>query len=201
MPRDKDLKRLARTRMQKTGESYTTARAQLLNKKPKAKATPKPPYATIAGIADEKVKEATGCTWERWVKALDAQCAYELSHRDMAKLVKAKYKTPDWWTQTVVIGYERIKGLRAKGQQRDGSYQASKTKTFNMSAKDLEKAVKRMKWPKEKNVRVDVVERDENKSAIAMEALKLSSEAAADDMKAKWAARFTELAHSIATKS
>ena len=32
MPRNKDLKRLVRTRMQKTGESYTTARAQLLKK-------------------------------------------------------------------------------------------------------------------------------------------------------------------------
>jgi hypothetical protein len=34
MPRDKDLKRLVRTRMQKTGESYTTARARIVSKTP-----------------------------------------------------------------------------------------------------------------------------------------------------------------------
>jgi hypothetical protein len=32
MPRDKDLKRLVRTRMKKTGESYTTARARVVSK-------------------------------------------------------------------------------------------------------------------------------------------------------------------------
>src|SRR5919112_6349551 len=32
MPREKDLKRLVRARMKKTGEAYTAARAQLLRK-------------------------------------------------------------------------------------------------------------------------------------------------------------------------
>lgn len=32
MPKDKDLKRLIRARMRKTGEPYTTARSQLLKK-------------------------------------------------------------------------------------------------------------------------------------------------------------------------
>ena len=36
MPRNKDLKRLVRARMKKTGEAYTSARAQIL-KKPKSR--------------------------------------------------------------------------------------------------------------------------------------------------------------------
>ena len=45
MPKDKDLKRLARRRMEKTGESYAAARAQLLKKK-----NPMPrDYAKLAG--------------------------------------------------------------------------------------------------------------------------------------------------------
>ena len=32
MPRNKDLKRLVRARMQKTGEAYTAARAQIVAK-------------------------------------------------------------------------------------------------------------------------------------------------------------------------
>ena len=39
-------------------------------------------------------------------------------------------KCSDWWTQTVTVGYERIKGLRAIGQRRDGGYEANKSKTF-----------------------------------------------------------------------
>src|SRR5690349_5809566 len=107
MPTQKDLKRLVRARMRKTGEAYTTARAQITNRK--SKATPALPtpapmlehvsYAAIAGMSDEKVKEATGCTWEKWVYALDRKKAYDLPHRELTRLIQEKYKTPDWWTQ------------------------------------------------------------------------------------------------------
>lgn len=79
MPTGKDLKRLVRARMKKTGESYTAARAQILNKKTvdarPAKAgryiapvasgfSRTADYAALAGMSDASVKEATGCTWE-----------------------------------------------------------------------------------------------------------------------------------------
>lgn len=44
MPKQKDLKRVIRSRMQKTGESYTAARAQLLRKR-----EPATDYAAKAG--------------------------------------------------------------------------------------------------------------------------------------------------------
>ena len=47
MPRQKDLKRLVRARMEKTGEAYTAARAQVL-RKPR---TPKRSEAAIATAA------------------------------------------------------------------------------------------------------------------------------------------------------
>ena len=56
MPRDKDLKRLVRARMKKTGEAYTAARAQVLRKSPKP-ATPSPEYAKLAGMADDARRE------------------------------------------------------------------------------------------------------------------------------------------------
>jgi hypothetical protein len=87
MPQNKDLKRLVRARMRKTGEAYTTARSQIV-KKPKTKtatatrvsASGVPPadYASVAGMSDEKIKAKTGCTWERWVYALDRQGAENL---------------------------------------------------------------------------------------------------------------------------
>ena len=153
MPRNKDLKRLVRARMGKTGESYTAARAHLLAKstaKPRASAlraaeprkasvtrAPRPNYAELAGYSDEILKAKTGCTWERWVGVLDYYKADKMAHRDIAALVNKKFKINGWWSQAVTVGYERIKGLRARGQRRDGSYEANKSRTFNVPTEAL----------------------------------------------------------------
>ena len=142
MTTNKDFKRLVRSRMTKTGESYTSARAVLLKGQggragrggqggqiPIGIDRPDR-LAALAGMSDAKLKEATGCTWEKWVQALDYAKAYDWPHREIAQYVREKFKTPSWWTQTVTVGYERIKGLREKGQQRDGGFEANKSKTF-----------------------------------------------------------------------
>ena len=87
MPRDKDRKRIIRTRMMKTGESYTAARAQII-----AKAQPKPApsravdYAALAGMSDAVIAARTGHTWREWQRVLDADNAAAMSHRDIARL-------------------------------------------------------------------------------------------------------------------
>src|SRR5687768_15183908 len=111
MPTNKDLKRLVRARMKKTGEAYTAARAHII-RKPKAKpvskaasgstplaATKPADFAAIAGMSDDKIKAKTGCTWERWVYALDRRGAEKMSHGDIAALVNEKYKVNGWWSQ------------------------------------------------------------------------------------------------------
>jgi hypothetical protein len=137
MPIHKDFKRLVRARMRKTGEAYTAARAQLVRQRPDpiSRDTPAVPadpagYAVAAGMSDEALKARTGCTWKRWVDALDAVKAYTWPHRTIAEYVQEKYHVPDWWTQTVTVGYERIKGLRDRGQRRGGRYEATKSRTF-----------------------------------------------------------------------
>src|SRR5437868_4782517 len=126
MTTNKDFKRLVRSRMTKTGESYTSARSQLTlepSVKPSSRRAVQPDFAKLAGMSDEKVKKATGCTWERWVYAFDKVGAHNWDHRAIVEYAHEKYKTPDWWAQMVVVGYERIKGLRAIGQRRGGSYE------------------------------------------------------------------------------
>ena len=148
MPRQKDLKRLVRARMKKTGEAYTAARAHIITK-PKVEsvadvvvaAPATVDYAALAGMSDAIIKEKTGCTWERWVYALDRHKANELSHRDIAALVKEKYKVGPWWTQTVTVGYERIKGLRVRGQQRNGTFEMTRSRTFNVPVDDAVRRV------------------------------------------------------------
>ena len=109
MPTSKDFKRLVRARMQKTGEAYTTARAQLLSRKQASAPAPAPApalpqYAKLAGTSDATLKAKTGCTWERWVKALDHVEAHTWPHRQIAAYVHEKYKVPGWWAQTVTVG-------------------------------------------------------------------------------------------------
>ena len=157
MPRDKDLKRLVRARMKKTGEAYTAARTQIVKKSAKP-TTPSPEYATLAGMADDVVKEKTGRNWTEWVRALDGHDAVRMKHGEIATLLSSTYKVPNWWTQMVTVGYERIKGLRARGQRMDGSYEASKSRTFNVPVTVLfdawNDASQRKQWLDASGVRV-----------------------------------------------
>ena len=142
MPSHKDLKRLVRARMRKTGEAYTAARAQVVKKTQRRSPNAAPAaradgLASLAGMSDAAVKQHTGCTWDRWVRALDQHGADAMPHRDIVTLVRTKYHVADWWSQMVTVGYERIKGLRARGQRRDGTYEATKSRTFAVPAATL----------------------------------------------------------------
>ena len=232
MPREKDLKRLVRARMKKTGEAYTAARAQVLQK-PRRRATAKrpvasppvvaapskPDYAALAGFSDAVIQEKTGRTWKEWVSALDTHGAAEMAHRDIALLVSGTYKVRPWWTQAVAVGYERIKGLRAIGQRRDGSYEATKSRTFNVTAETLfdawanaatrrrwldEAGVKvrtatapksmRLGWPDGTIVAVGFWPKGETKTSVAVQHTKLPDQQTADRLKHYWADRMAALA-------
>jgi hypothetical protein len=241
MPRDKDLKRLVRARMRKTGEAYTAARAQIL-KKSKAKtvshvaAAPAPrptpiaapehkDYAALAGVSDRAIEERTGRTWERWVRALDYHGAEQMSHRDIAALVSSKYEIDGWWAQTVTVGYERIKGLRARGQRRDGTYEASKSRTFNVPVTTLFAAwadervrrrwlngesVKvrtatapksmRLDWTDRSIIAVGFIAKGESKSSVAVQHTKLPDRATADRLKEYWSERLDALGEVLAER-
>jgi hypothetical protein len=220
MPTDKDFKRLVRGRMQKTGESYTAARAHLRKQTPTATA-PKPAtadYARLAGRSDAVLKEHTGCTWERWVKALDRAKAHTWTHREIAKYVVEKYKTPGWWAQTVAVGYERIKGLRAIGQRRDGSFEASKSKTFSVPLRRVYGAFHdgrtrsrwlpgvdltvraatrnksmRITWPDRTSVEVWFAAKGDSKSQVALAHARLPDRNSSARMKQFWAERLKAL--------
>jgi hypothetical protein len=232
MPRQKDLKRLVRARMKKTGEAYTTARSQIL-KKPRSRPTarltaalsaaPKKDYAALAGMSDASIKAKTGCNWQKWVKSLDYYGAEKMSHAEIAEVVK-KYKVGDWWTQTVTVGYERIKGLRARGQRRDGSYEATKSRTFDVPVTKLfdawaDKAV-RDRWlngttvkvrtaTAPKSIRLELADggilavgftpKGKGKSAVAVSQAKLADRETAERLKAYWAERLDALGEVLAT--
>jgi hypothetical protein len=225
--------------MRKTGEAYTAARAQII-RKPKTNpsrdggisasltksiSAPNPKeFAAIAGMSDEKVKGKTGCTWERWVKALDRLGAEQMSHREIAALARETYKTDSWWSQTVAVGYERIKGLRARGQQRNGTFQISKSRTYHVPVATLfeawtdartrqrwltEAGVKvrkattpksiRLGWPDGGIVAVGFFAKGKAKSSVAIEHTKLPDRATGERLKQEWSDRFDALRDVLAS--
>jgi hypothetical protein len=135
MPQQKDLKRLVRARMQKTGESYTTARAQVL--RPSTQRN----LAELAGKSDDAVRAGTGRDWKQWVSELDAIGAVSMPHREIARHVHESRDVSGWWAQMVTVGYERIRGLREVGQRRDSrTFEANKSKTFAVPLSRLYRA-------------------------------------------------------------
>ena len=85
MTRQSSFKRIVRARMEKTGESYTAARASLLTAE-EPQATEEPMLAT----SDEAIRRRTGRGWEEWFDALDAWGAAERPHREIARWVAAQ---------------------------------------------------------------------------------------------------------------
>ncbi len=211
MPIQKDLKKIVRARMEKTGEAYTTARLHVVSKKPQID------YAELAGMSDKAVKKATRRDWAAWVKTLDAAKANEKPHREIAEFVKS-LGTPDWWSQGVTVGYERIRGLREKGQRRGGGYEASKSRTFPVPVEKLfemfAKATRRKRWlPIPMKVRTSnpnktirasfddgtlvqfyFLEKKGGKSSVAVQHQKLADKEAVNATRQMWTERLDALA-------
>lgn len=223
MPREKDLKRLVRARMEKTGEAYTAARAQILKKSKPAE--PRVDYAAIAGKRDAIIVEKTGRDWATWIKLLDREGAMKLAHGEVAAIVNEKYNVPGWWAQTVTVGYERIRGKRVVGQRMDGSYEASKSRTFNVPVTELfdawadaktrrrwltDPAVKvrtatspksmRLGFPDGTIVAVGFMSKGDAKSAVAIQHTKLPDRVTSNRVKDYWAERFDALKNLFAKR-
>ena len=210
MPKQKDLKRLIRSRMKKTGEAYTAARLQVLEKK-----EPTARYAELAGMSDASVSKRTGRTWAQWVRALDAAGASKKTHPEIAKLVSS-LGTPDWWSQMVTVGYERIRGLRDRGQRR-GGYEATRSRTFAVPVERLFDAFAnarirrrwlalkvtvrhatphkymRMTWDDGTPAQLGFLSKGSAKSVVAITHQKLPDRFEADAMKRAWSERFDRL--------
>lgn len=236
MPKNKDFKRLVRARMEKTGESYTAARAQIAGPEsagpksdvrsevatPEAAPTSTAPestegWAALAGVSDDTLQEKTGRDWAAWVEALDAIGAQEMTHRDIARHVSASLD--GWWAQTVTVGYERIRGLRPTHGKRDGTFNASKSKTFSVPVDVLYAAFAqkrqrerwlgdvalhvrssqkhrsmRISWPDGTSVEPWFTDKGPNKSTVSVQHTKLASAEAVAASKAFWNERLGALA-------
>jgi hypothetical protein len=215
MTTQKTFKRRVRARMTKTGESYTAARRMLIaaGDRPEAAAATFQPT-----ISDERVNEATGRGWQQWFVLLDEWGATSRSHPEIARWLKDERGTPSWWTQTITVGYEQARGLRAPGQHADG-WAVSATKTVEVPVERLFQAFEdeglRVRWlpgaemrlrtataPRsarydweDGSSRIDVgfTQVGESRSRVAIQHARLPDADTADEMKAWWRERVTAL--------
>jgi hypothetical protein len=224
MTANSGFKQVVRARMAKTGESYTTARAQLMRTQASGLRPEPVDFDRLSGMKSTTIEAKTGCGWEKWVYVLDKAKAYEWPHARIAEHINAKYQTGDWWTQMVTTGYERIKGLRAIGQRRGGNFEASRSKTFPVAVSKLYSAWSSARTRKAwldaegytvklgtKNRSMSITWGDgtrvtlwfqapaKNKSQVAVTHMNVTSKAEAQARKAFWGAQLESLERYLRT--
>lgn len=128
MTTDKARKRAVRSRMHKTGERYAAARRHVVHD-----ATPDslPPRVAEPSMSEAAIKKGTGRTWDEWFRILDSWDATSHNHTEIARHVNAEHGVDGWWSQSVTVGYERARGMRAPNQRPEG-FEVSVSKTIDM---------------------------------------------------------------------
>jgi len=216
MTTQKSFKRLVRTRMKKTGESYTAARAMLLAAD-EPKDTERPRLAT----SDEEIRRRTGRGWEEWFDLLDQWGAEERTHREIARWVAEQQDIDPlaWNAQAVAGSFELARGLRVPGERADGTFTITVSRMVAVPVDRLYDAIVdaslRARWlddgrlrertaTRAKSARFDWGDGEtrvnigfeaagEGKSRVALEHVRLGDTDEAGRMKAYWRSALTEL--------
>ena len=151
MTLQKKLKKTIRARSQKTGESYTAARRQVLLAREKAETpeqpaplvvqeppvaqpiqeTPAPPAKppSRGQVNDEAARKKTGHGLDHWFAVLDAFGGATKGHTAAAAHLYKDHGVPGWYAQGITVAYERARGLRDVNQSCTGTFQVSVSKT------------------------------------------------------------------------
>ncbi len=88
--------------------------------------------ARVQVIRPEAIERGTGRPWAEWLDFLERVGAKDLPHKEIAERVVGDGATP-WWAQTVTVAYEQHLGRREPGQDCDGAYSVSVSKTLTGS--------------------------------------------------------------------
>ncbi|TQL47227.1 hypothetical protein FB562_0279 [Homoserinimonas aerilata] len=100
--------------------------------------------AAVSGsnVSDTRLIAATGKTRGEWHALLDAENAATWPHPDIAKWLHREHGVDAWWAQGITVGYEQARGIRAPGQQADGTFVAGSSTTVDGELQSvLEKAI------------------------------------------------------------
>ncbi|HUA03161.1 MAG TPA: hypothetical protein VMB27_04605 [Solirubrobacteraceae bacterium] len=221
MTEQKSFKRLVRARMEKTGESYTTARARLLRaEEPLSEGLSEGLEGVRLSTSDDTIRRRTGRGWEEWFELLDNWGAATRTHREIARWLAEQQRLHPlaWNVQAVTASYERARGLREVGEKDDG-FAITASRTVAVPVESLYDAFvsdeARERWlpdgrlrertstrPKsarfdwddgDTRVNVTFVSKGEARSTAALEHRRLVDADEAERMKAYWRERLAAL--------
>jgi hypothetical protein len=164
MTLQKKLKKTIRARSEKTGESYTAARRQVLLAREKKAETPEQPASVAVQeppvappiqetpapatkpprgqVTDEAARQKTGHGLDHWFAVLDAFGAATKGHTAAAAHLHEDHGVPGWYAQGITVAYERARGLRDVNQSCTGTFQVSVSKTVPATVADVIDALK-----------------------------------------------------------
>ena len=95
------------------------------------------------------MKAKTGKDWSGWFGWLDKAGAAKLEHKAIARWLSVNHGIPGWWCQMITVEYERVRGLRARHETKEG-FSVSATRTLKTSVSALYAATanasQRKKW-------------------------------------------------------
>ena len=144
MTRARALKQVIRARAAKTGERYTTARRHVLRelnqKAPAARVAPAAPASAKPTMSEAAFVKRTGHGLAHWFAVLDTFGAVEKGHTAAVRHLYDDHKVDGWYGQSIVVSYERARGVRVANQRCDGAFEVSASKTVTATAKQLAKA-------------------------------------------------------------
>lgn len=215
MTEKKAQKRAIRTRMAKTGERYAAARQHVVGP---GETAADPPFS------EDAVRRGTGKGWREWIRILDAWGARERSHRDIARYLVEEHDVGGWWAQSVTVGYELARGMRAPHETSTG-FQVGVSKTVPVDAATLFEAVvnprRRSRWLESGTLRMRTARetstarfdfrggssrvvfgftpKGEARSTVALIHERLPNPDAVERMRAFWKERLARLADAVTT--
>lgn len=82
-----------------------------------------------AAVSDAAVLSRTGRAREEWFALLDEAGAQTWNHRQIVAWLAAEHEIDGWWRQSITVGYEQARGLRAPGQRADSTFEANVSRT------------------------------------------------------------------------
>lgn len=230
MTTQKTFKQRVRARMAKTGESYTGARQQLLRKADpgpagtteEVSAVGAPDASAAPPVSDAATIRATGRSHADWYALIDAAGVAAQGHTAIARWLVAEHGVGGWWSQSITVGYERARGLRAKGQMARG-FTVSATRTIaagpELVIEAFDRPEARERWlpgvaparrrttarntarfdwaEPESRIVVWAIPRPDGRTTVTVSHEKLPDAATGERMQALWRAALVRLAESL----
>jgi len=92
-------------------------------------------------LSADSIAAGTGRTWDEWLVSFESVDAATLTHKEIVAAA-SKAGAPSWWRQMIAVKYEQHEGRRTPGQDSDGKFSVSASKTCTCS---LDAALQRWK--------------------------------------------------------